>query len=104
MMRATERLNARWRAQGRPEIQIGIGLNHGEAFAGFIGSERRLEYTVIGDAVNTGRRICDWAEGGEILVSEPLCAALTRRHALGDHAPLHLRGKSEPVRVFRALP
>src|ERR1019366_8861193 len=53
MMDALDKLNERWRNESRPELQIGIGLNYGEAFAGNIGSERRLEYTAIGDTVNT---------------------------------------------------
>ena len=62
MMHALDKLNAHWRAGGRPELQIGIGLNYGEAFAGNIGSERRLEFTVIGDTVNTANRLCSAAE------------------------------------------
>ena len=57
MMRSLARLNVRWRDQGRPQLQVGIGINYGEAFAGNIGSQRRLEYTVIGDTVNTARRL-----------------------------------------------
>jgi adenylate cyclase len=102
MLRAVEQLNAAWRATGRPEIQIGIGLNYGEAFAGYTGSEKRLEYTVIGDTVNTANRLCAWAEGGEVLVAESLRAALTRDHQLQDRPPLELRGKSQPVVVYRA--
>ena len=102
MLRAVEQLNAAWRAKGRPEIQIGIGLNYGEAFAGYTGSEKRLEYTVIGDTVNTANRLCAWAEGGEVLVAESLRAALTRDHQLQDRPPLELRGKAQPVVVYRA--
>ena len=103
MLRAVEELNAGWRAQGRPEIQIGIGLNYGEAFAGYTGSERRLEYTVIGDTVNTASRLCAWAEGGEILVSASMRNALAERGALTERAPLSLRGKADPVIVYRAI-
>jgi adenylate cyclase len=102
MMRTLERLNAEWRRVGRAELQIGIGLNYGEVFAGNIGSERRLEFTVIGDTVNTASRLCAWADRGEILVSDAFRAALTRQHALCARAPLTLRGKSEPVTVWRA--
>ncbi|MEO6444213.1 MAG: adenylate/guanylate cyclase domain-containing protein [Gemmatimonadaceae bacterium] len=103
MMNAVDRLNAQWRSEGRSEIQVGIGLNYGDAFAGYLGSERRLEYTVIGDTINTGNRLCAWAEGGEILVSHSLRDAFTREHALGAREPLALRGKADPVPVFRAL-
>lgn len=103
MMAGVDRLNARWRSEGRPEIRVGIGLSHGEAFAGYLGSERRLEYTVIGDTVNTGSRLCAWAEGGEILLTQAMRDAFTRPHALGDRAPLSLRGKAAPVTVYRAL-
>ena len=63
MMHALEKLNASWRAAGRPRVQIGIGLNYGEAFAGNIGSNRRLEYTIIGDTVNTAKRVCSARRG-----------------------------------------
>jgi adenylate cyclase len=103
MMRSLERLNTRWRAQGRPQLSIGVGLNYGEAFAGNIGSQRRLEFTVIGDTVNTANRLCAWAEGGEILVPQAMRDAFTRPHPLVERPPLTLRGKAEPVVVYRAL-
>ncbi|MFN8570658.1 MAG: adenylate/guanylate cyclase domain-containing protein [Gemmatimonadaceae bacterium] len=102
MMRCVERLNEGWRQQQRPEIQVGIGLSYGEAFAGFLGSDRRLEYTLIGDTVNTGNRICRAAEGGEILVSDAFRTALTRPRALLQRDPLSLQGKTDPVPVYRA--
>jgi len=103
MMRSLERLNTRWRVQERPQLQIGIGLNYGEAFAGNIGSQRRLEFTVIGDTVNTANRLCAWAEGGEILLTQAMHDALTRSHPLVERPPLKLRGKVDPVVVYRAL-
>ena len=103
MMHALEQLNARWREEGRPQLKIGIGLNYGEAFAGNIGSERRLEFTVIGDTVNTASRLCAWADGGEILLSQAFRDALTRTHPMVERPPLTLRGKSEPVTVYRAI-
>lgn len=101
MMHALDVLNARWREEGRPELQIGIGINFGEAFAGNIGSERRLEYTVIGDTVNTASRLCAAAEGGEIIISDELRRVLRAPPALEPLAPMSLKGKAQPVPVFR---
>ena len=103
MLRELEGLNAKWRAEGRPELHIGIGLNYGESFAGYIGSERRLEYTVIGDAVNTASRLCSAADGGEILLSEEMRAALTSPPPLRERGTMELRGKSQPLPVYSVV-
>src|SRR5205823_1487379 len=76
MMAALRLLNLKWERESRPTLQIGIGLDWGEVFAGNIGSEQRLEYTVIGDTVNTAAHLCTAAEAGEILVTDTLRAAL----------------------------
>jgi adenylate cyclase len=103
MMKELDKLNAKWRAEGRPELQIGIGLNYGEAFAGNIGSERRLEFTVIGDTVNTASRLCSAAGPGEILISEEMRMALSNKPPLAVCPPMELKGKSQPVPVFRVV-
>jgi adenylate cyclase len=100
MMRELEKLNAKWRAEGRPELQIGIGLNYGEAFAGNIGSERRLEFTVIGDTVNTANRVCKAAGPGEILITQEMRQALKSPPKLVECPPMELRGKSQPMPVY----
>lgn len=103
MRSALARLNTAWKAEGRPEVQIGIGLNYGEAFAGNIGSERRLEFTVIGDAVNTASRLCSNAKAGEILLSESMCQALTNPPNVVPCPPIPLKGKTHPVAVFKIV-
>jgi adenylate cyclase len=101
MMQELDTLNGRWRAEGRPELKIGIGINCGDAFAGNIGSERRLEYTVIGDVVNTASRLCSKAQGGEIIISDDCRRALAKPPALEELEPLALKNKSQPVPAFR---
>jgi adenylate cyclase len=103
MMDALDKLNERWRNESRPELQIGIGLNYGEAFAGNIGSERRLEYTVIGDTVNTASRLCGVAAKGEILVSEEFRSRLKTPPRLTPMPPVELKNKSQPVPVFKVV-
>ncbi|HEX2716646.1 MAG TPA: adenylate/guanylate cyclase domain-containing protein [Gemmatimonadaceae bacterium] len=101
MMQALEQLNERWRRDGRPELSIGIGLNFGEAFAGNIGSERRLEFTVIGDTVNTASRLCSAADGGEILLTESFRKALREPPPLEKRAGADLKGKSKRTAIWR---
>jgi adenylate cyclase len=100
--RTVAALNEKWATEGRQhQVQIGIGINFGEVFAGNIGSDRRLEYTVIGDAVNTAARLCSKAGGGEILVSEPFYRELKSPPEVEALEPLDLRGKTQAVPVYR---
>jgi adenylate cyclase len=101
MQQALRQLNVRWQQQGRPALAVGIGLNAGEVFAGNIGSQRRLEYTVIGDAVNVAARLCAQAGPGEILIAEPLHGVLSQPPPVSSLTPVPLRGKSRPVPVYR---
>jgi adenylate cyclase len=101
MQRGIARLNQRWLSQGRPEIGVGIGINHGEVFAGNIGSHRRLEYTVIGDAVNVAARLCAEAGPGEILVTESVLR-MARDQVASEYLPeMTLKGKAQMVQVYR---
>ena len=101
MMEELDRLNARWRSEGRPVLQIGIGLNVGDVFAGNIGSDRRLEYTVIGDPVNVSSRLCGAAGPGEILLSDMFRSELGSPPPLESLPPMELKGKSQALPVFR---
>ncbi|HWM89543.1 MAG TPA: adenylate/guanylate cyclase domain-containing protein [Thermoanaerobaculia bacterium] len=101
MQRALERLNEEWSRKGRPRLSVGIGISLGDVFAGNIGSDRRLEYTVIGDAVNTAARLCSEAGPGEILIAEPLFRELATPPPGENLEPLPLKGKTHAVAVYR---
>lgn len=101
MQKAVAELNEHWKKESRPTITVGIGINHGDVFAGNIGSHRRLEYTVLGDAVNTASRLCSKAGGGEILISPILYEKLANKPAVDELEPMPMKGKAKPVPVFR---
>jgi adenylate cyclase len=101
MLTVLDALNAKWEGEGRRRVQIGIGVNFGEVFAGNIGSEQRLEYTVIGDAVNIAKRLCDKAGPGDILVSDDFRLALKSPPPLEHLEAIPLKGKAKAVQVYR---
>lgn len=64
-IKVVDRVNQRWRAEGIEPFGLGIGLSTGEVAAALLGSEERLEYSVVGDTVNLSQRIQQWAEPGK---------------------------------------
>jgi len=98
---ALEKMNEKWKESGRQPLAIGIGINFGEVFAGNVGSHRRLEYTVIGDAVNTASRLCSSAGANEILISEPFYKALKKPPKVEALEPIQVKGKTKKVPVYR---
>ncbi|MSR06363.1 MAG: GAF domain-containing protein [Gemmatimonadetes bacterium] len=101
MMHRLAEMNKKWAEQGRRQVNIGIGINYGEVFAGNIGSDQRLEYTVIGDAVNVASRLCGKAGPGEILISEPMYNQLKKKPKVEASEPLALKNKAQPVAAYR---
>ncbi|MDP3775450.1 MAG: adenylate/guanylate cyclase domain-containing protein [Gemmatimonadales bacterium] len=102
MQRKLVELNQHWEATGKPHIAIGIGINFGLVFAGNIGSEQRLEYTVLGDAVNTASRLCSNAGKGEIMISEPFFKRLKFPPEVEAREPIKVKNKAQPVPNYLA--
>ncbi|WII36088.1 CHASE2 domain-containing protein [Paenibacillus thiaminolyticus] len=85
-------------------VQFGIGIQSGEAVVGNIGSEAlRLDYTAIGDTVNTAARLESQAKPGQVLVGEETVRRLGSRFNMSEVGPLKLKGKAEPVVVYELL-
>jgi PAS domain S-box-containing protein len=85
MQLAMDEVNARGRARGLPEIEMGIGIHTGEVIVGNIGSDRRMKYAAVGTPVNLTGRIESYTTGGQILISES---------ALQEVAPIVTVGRS----------
>ncbi len=101
---AQAELNERWVPEGRPPFGLGIGVSTGLVAAALLGSEERLEYTVVGDTVNLTQRIQGWAEPGETVLSEPTWDALTVRPD-ADVLPAEIvKGRQTPVAAHRFPP
>ena len=93
-------LNQEGTNRGWPDLRVGIGVNTGVVTAGNIGSPKRIDYTVIGDAVNVSARLCSNAVTGQILISESTVAEVDGLFQLKPLDPLQLKGKSAPLPVF----
>ena len=95
-------LNRTRRDKGLPEVHFRIGINSGFMLAGNLGSDERMEYTVVGDAVNLASRLCYAAHSGQIIVREELYKQLHSggRIQATAQATLPIRGKSQPVTVY----
>jgi len=79
ILKRNEELNALRISEGKPAFQLGIGIETGDVIAGFIGSPKRMEYTVVGDRVNSAKRLCDMASPGTIVVGNETWANLRGR-------------------------
>jgi class 3 adenylate cyclase/DNA-binding NarL/FixJ family response regulator len=101
MQRRQGELNAEgWGVEDLLELGVGIGVNTGTVIAGTVGGGGRLEYTVVGDAVNVASRIQSEAGGGEIVAAASTVAAAPEV-ACESIGPRSVKGREEPVEVFR---
>jgi len=92
-----------WAAQGRPIFTVGMGLNTGEVVMGNLGSSDRLNYTVIGDNVNTAARLYNVAKGGQTIISESTYNEVKDRFIVNELTPVFVKGKVLPLRNFEVV-
>tara|TARA_Y100000592_G_scaffold32292_1_gene51317 strand:- start:1150 stop:3069 length:1920 start_codon:yes stop_codon:yes gene_type:complete len=102
MTKALAELNVRLQAEGLPQINIGIGINTGDALVGNMGSEQRFDYSVIGDAVNLASRL----ESSSKTLGKTIVIGEDTRHTIETSYPFEyidsitVKGKSEVVKVY----
>jgi class 3 adenylate cyclase len=100
MQNAMAKVNDQNRAQGMPELEMGIGLNETEVIVGNIGSSKRSKYTVVGSGVNMTSRIESYSVGGQVLVSESVrneAGEILRIDAQRQVLP---KGAETPLKIY----
>jgi adenylate cyclase len=102
MHRRQEAVNQRWMGCGLPPFGLGIGLSTGKVAAALLGSEERLEYTLVGDTVNLAQRLQQLAGEGETVASEATAAALSG-FRLEPLEPSLVKGRATPVRPAKIV-
>jgi adenylate cyclase len=105
MVEELGKLNERWKAEGGPELDIGIGINTGPMIAGNIGSHAIMSYTVIGDAVNLGSRLesLNKQYATRIIISDATRQQLKRKYVFRPLGDVIVKGKSKPVAIFEVV-
>ena len=105
MLKKVRSLQEKWLNEGKPKIEIGIGISTGEVFIGNIGSEERLEYTVIGDTVNTASRIENYNKvyRTNFLISEETYLRVQKYVDVIKIREVTIRGKAKKINIYEVL-
>jgi class 3 adenylate cyclase len=98
-----EKLNLKRQKAGKPFFGVSIGVNNGEVVAGNMGSHQKMDYTVIGDAVNTAARLMANGKGGQVLISEGVYEVVASAIEAQVLDPVRVKGKKEPLKVWHVM-
>jgi adenylate cyclase len=105
MMAKLQELRAKWAAEGRPDVDIGVGINSGDMVVGNMGSEMRFDYTVMGDSVNLASRLegTNKEYGTHIILSEFTYEIVKAELYCRELDAVRVKGKKRPVRLYELL-
>ena len=101
MHAAQARVNQKWVDTGLAPFELGIGVTTGPAAAALLGSEERLEYTLVGDTVNLSQRLQQWADPGETVLSETTYQSLSDPPPATAIPPALVKGREAPVSAWK---
>ncbi len=96
-------LNVERGARGIPQFEVGIGICTGDVIAGFVGSPERMEFTVVGDRVNTARRLCSLAGPGQVVIAAPTYEYVRAHVEVRPIGTVMLKGKEAPEHAFEVV-
>jgi adenylate cyclase len=105
MIEGLEKLNRKWQSEGRPTLQIGVGINSGEMLFGNIGSEQRMDFTVIGDSVNLGSRLESATKElhATIVISDATYQQIRDKAQVRPLGEISVKGKAQKIVVYELL-
>lgn len=105
MLQVLKRLQERWVAEGRSEINIGVGLNTGPMVVGNMGSDSRFNFTIMGDNVNLASRLegINKEFGTRLIISEYTYRAAAKNLVVRELDLIRVKGKMRPVRIYELL-
>lgn len=93
-------LSEKWKAEGKKQFTVGMGINTGEVVMGNLGASSRMNYTVIGDNVNVAARLYNVAKGGEIIISDSTYAECKEIVDVDEREPVAVKGKTQPISIY----
>jgi adenylate cyclase len=96
-------LNAVRAREGRPQFELGIGIETGDVIAGYIGSPMRMEFTVVGDRVNVAKRFCDMAAAEKVVIGQETWSKVQDKVISRPIGTVVLKGKEQPVQAHEIL-
>lgn len=103
IIREIKELNQERALQNLPVFDVGIGVHEGDVVVGNIGTDFRMDFACIGDAVNLTSRLCSSAKAGEILVSKKLFDNVKKPYSTKELPPLMVKGKAQAIEIISII-